>query len=103
MNIDEAIILSKQIERWNERFVNTKVVRALNELVFRDYAMTPHMAVDRGLFGDKIIYSCPKCERELKRDRNSNYCQECGQHLDWSEAERIRNGHARIKWVLEEE
>ena len=36
--------------------------------------------------GDKLRFgTCPCCERRISTVEGGNYCQNCGQRLDWSE------------------
>lgn len=60
-------ILQELVEReipkkvvWNYRSKSNNVVKSL----------TPH---------------CPKCNELVWRNTNKKYCDDCGQHLDWSE------------------
>lgn len=38
--------------------------------------------------GDKLKFcTCPSCEKRITNVEGGNYCQNCGQKLDWSEEE----------------
>lgn len=38
--------------------------------------------------GDKMKFcTCPSCEKRITNVEGGNYCQNCGQKLDWSEEE----------------
>jgi hypothetical protein len=72
---------------YNER--NTEWCNILQELVDKE---TPKKPIIRGLSG-VAIHTCPVCNKELIVTNDeiviyktkTNYCDECGQRLDWGD------------------
>lgn len=48
--------------------------------------------MESGIFRKRKIFTCPRCgnaclEMMMNERQNTNYCWDCGQKLDWSDAE----------------
>lgn len=59
------------------------IIPDIRRLIHREYAKKPKYWE---LFGIKCFYKCPVCYNS-DIYKGDNFCSECGQRLDWSEAE----------------
>lgn len=66
-----------------EKYVDIGTLEEVREAVEKQRAKKA-----TNIRGDKLKFcTCPSCEKRITNVEGGNYCQNCGQKLDWSEEE----------------
>ena len=85
-----------QLVEWLEELQQYRAIGTPEKCRAAMEMQTARKPIDRnmesGIFRKRKIFTCPRCgnaclEMMINERQNTNYCWDCGQKLDWSDAE----------------